>query len=433
MSRSPFVVVALLFACSAPSEAVSPTSIESAEQPLGPSVSREKVAGDVFHYAYKLTVGSGPNARLVVHRVVRERAPHLPRATTAAVMLMHGDFANFATNFAPVLGTPASTATGMATWLAQRGVDVWGFDRRWTQAPAEGADLSDFDAMGIEQGLTDVGTALAFARGVRLLTSGSLDRMTLIGFSRGGQIAYAYASLEAARPPWQRHLKGLVPLDIYAALSPGDAEQRQLACDAAFFEYLDLADGFVDSPNLLQIRLGSLALAAPNDPSPFVGLFPGLTNREAMLAFVGQTYFLFAPSPFYHLAAPVLDGDLATGLSESPENVVAIWLAAAPPSQALREAADTDSLLCGEGPPVVDVPLSRIRVPLFLIAAAGGYGDRAVYTTSLVSSTDVSHLVVRLLPVGREAEDFGHGDLLYADSAPELAWEPLLSWLLRHQ
>ena len=71
-------------------------------------------------------------------------------------------------------------------------------------------------------------------------------------------------------------------------------------------------------------------------------------------------------------------------------------------------------------------------MPLLLVAAAGGYGERALYSTTQVSSTDVTTHVIRLLPVEQEAEDFGHADLLYAANAPELAWQPLLSWLNHH-
>jgi pimeloyl-ACP methyl ester carboxylesterase len=305
MHRSITVLCAALAAC----ESTPAPEVESDAQPLGVSVNvtRDRIIGDVYHYGFVVRVGDGPNGRLRVHRVVRERAPFLPRASTSAVMMLHGDFATFATNFAPVLGTPASSATGIATWLAQRGIDVWGFDRRWTQPPREGGDISDFNAMGIDQELGDIGSALGFARGIRLITDASVDRMTLVGFSRGGQLAYSYASQEAARPALQRHLKGLVPLDVYATLSPADEDLRQFFCEAAFFEYQALADGEVDTPNTLQIRIGALALEAPDDPTPFRGLYPGLTNHEVLLAFAGQTYFLFPASPLYHLNAPVLE------------------------------------------------------------------------------------------------------------------------------
>ncbi len=430
MHRSILALAVLLTACESD---LSP-EIETAAQTQGlalDSVTREHISGDVYHHGFKVPVGDGPNATLHIHRVVRERAPWRPRPSTGAIMLLSGDFATFATNFAPVLGDPASSATGMATWLAQRGIDVWGVDRRWTQAPEVGADLSDFDAMGLTQELDDIGIALALARAIRLVTEGSVDQMTLSGFSRGGQLAYFYASDEATRPAWQRHVKGLVPLDVYASLSPADEDIRQFYCTTAADEYALLADGWVDVPNTIQINLGRRALSAPDEPSPSP-FFPGLTNREAMLSLVGETFFFFPASPHYHLNAPIFDGPLVVGLRESSEDVIGHWLAGAPPHQSMRESADTDALTCGDAPLPADVPLSRIRVPLFLIAAAGGYGDHALYSTTQVSSTDVTTLVIRQLPVEREAEDFGHADLLYSPSAPSLAWQPLLSWLQQH-
>jgi hypothetical protein len=397
----------------------------------GGSLTRDHIDGDVYHHGFEVRVGDGPNATLAIHRVVRERAPWLPRRTSGAILLMHGDFATFATNFAPTLGDPPSTTTGMATWLAERGIDVWGLDRRWTQAPAVGADLSDFDDMGIDQELDDIGTALAFARAIRLVTDASLDQIVLSGFSRGGQLAYFYASDEATRPSWQRHVKALVPLDVYASLSPEDEEIRQFYCGNAAVEYDLLAAGEVDVPNGLQIDTGRFALEAPDDPSP-IPLWEGFTNREAMLFLVGKTHFFFPASPVYHLNAPELDGSFPIGLRESPEDVVATWLAGSAPHQSMRESADTDHLVCGDAPFPADVPLSRIRVPLLLVAAAGGYGDHALYSTTQVSSTDVTALVIRRLPVEREAEDFGHADLLFSPDAPALAWQPLLSWLRRH-
>jgi pimeloyl-ACP methyl ester carboxylesterase len=295
-------------------------------------------------------------------------------------------------------------------------------------APETGADMSDFDAMGVDQELGDIGAALAFARGVRLATDASADRMTLIGFSRGGELAYFYASREATRPAALRHIKGLVPLDVYVSLSPADEDLRQTFCEFARAEYDLLAAGEVDSPNDFQVTVGRLALSAPDDPSPFN---PARTNRGVMLRFVGRTFGVFPATPLYHLNAPVLDGTNVTGLRLSSEDAVARWLAGAAPHQSMREAADTDALTCGDPPLPASVPLSRIRVPLLLIAAAGGYGEHAVFSTTQVGSTDVTAMVIRQLPVEREAEDFGHADLLFAPGAVSLAWQPLLAWLGR--
>ena len=392
-------------------------------------VTRELLGGDVYHYGFVVRVGDTANAKLHLHRVVRERTPWRPHATAGAAMLLHGDFGTFATSFAPTLGTPPSTASGMAVYLAQRGLDIWGFDRRWTQASAEGADLSDFGDMGMAAEIDDIGRALAFVRAVRVATGAGADRLTLVGFSRGGQLAYAYTAQEAGRPGWQRHVKALVPLDVYAELSPADDALRQSACIRRDKARADLDSGVVDAPNGFLIDTGARALTAPDDPSP---TFPGMTNRGALFTVLGQTYFFFQPVPVYHLAAPVLEGDVVTALRESPEDVTATWFAGATPHQSLREVAEGDALWCGEAPLPVAVALDRIRVPFFYLGAAGGFGDHGLYSTTRVGSTDVTTLVVRRFGADREAEDFGHGDLLYAGDAPTLAWQPLASWILQH-
>src|SRR5262249_50023411 len=182
---APCAALALLLGCDAgpePDVAAVPEAAAAASVSVT-SVTRERVAGDVFHYSFIVRLGAEPNAQIAIHRVVRERAPWLPRPTAGAVMMLHGDFSTFATNFAPTLGSPASAAPGLAPFLAGRNIDVWGFDRRWTQAPAEGADLSDFGGMTVAQEIGDTRTALAFARAVRLVTSASIDRLVLVGFS----------------------------------------------------------------------------------------------------------------------------------------------------------------------------------------------------------------------------------------------------------
>jgi len=435
MSRSSVILAALAVAAPAcvaePGELGSEPEVQldTAAQALGGiTITRDHIVDDVYHYGFVIPVGDTPNAAIAVHRVVRERAPWVPRRTARAVMMLHGDFADFASNFAPVLGASPSDATGIATWLAQHDIDVWGTDRRWAGAPAD-ADLSDFDAMGLDQELDDLGVALAFARGIRLVTAGSTAKLTLIGFSRGGELAYFYASREAAQPASTRHVGGLVPLDVYVSLAPEDEDLRLFFCDLAAYEYDQLAQGFTDVPNDFQQLVGQLALDAPDDPSPFAPR----TNRVFALVLAGRTFLFFPASPFYHLAGITLDAaGVPAATRFSPEPVIDHWFASAPPHQSMRESADTDALTCGDAPLPLDLPLSRIRVPLFLLAAAGGYGEHAVYSTTQVGSTDVTTLVIRRLPVEDERFDFGHGDLLYATDAPALAWQPLLDWLTHH-
>jgi hypothetical protein len=244
-------------------------------------------------------------------------------------------------------------------------------------------------------------------------------------------LAYLYAATEARRPAWQQHLKGLVILDMWGAVAPDDAFGRQFVCDSAFYEREALNEGLTDSSNDFFVLLGQLVQDAPEDPSPFP-FFPGLTNRQAMFYTAGRTYDFFYPTPAYHLLAPTLSGEEPTGFRETSEADAARWFADAAPHQSMREVVETDELWCGMATPALDYQLSDIRVPLLYLGAAGGYGDSGLFATTQVGSTDVTQLVIRRFDVDRAAEDFGHGDLLFAADAPTLAWQPLESWLASH-
>ena len=428
MSRLVLVSLCTSLLAGCVADDVPATEVDSSALSL--AFARQHVTADIYHYEWILPVGDAPNAALRVHRVVREVAPYVPRHTSGGAMLLHGDFSTFVTNFVPVLGSPPSPVPGLAPYLAAQGLDVWGVDRRWTLPASEDADISDFAAMGIEQEIGDIRAALGFARTLRVVGGHGFDKLALVGFSHGGQLAYAYAAVEASEPPGLRHVDALVPIDYYGDFGPDEEDMRLLTCEFSAYEYELVANGVVDSPNGLQ-QLAVLARTAPDDPSP-LPFAAGLTNRGAMLAFAAQTYF-FAPfAPFYHLNAPILDGDVAIGLSETPEAAVMAWFEGATWHQAMLETADLDALLCGEDPLPVDARLSKIEVPLFYLGAAGGIGSLGLHATTSVSSTDVTALVVQRFTPERRAEDFGHADLLYANDAEALAWQPLATWLLHH-
>ncbi|MDI3288493.1 hypothetical protein [Polyangium sp. 15x6] len=392
---------------------------------------REPIVDDIYHYSFLVKVGDTANARIRVHRVVREDAPWRARPAAQAILLLHGDFATFDTNFAPSLTSDAAQPDqDLAVYLARRGIDVWGLDRRWTTAPKDGADFSDFADMGVVQAVFDTGRALIFARSLRGLTGAGRDRLILGGFSSGAQITYLYASEETQSPEEHRHIKGIVPIDIYAKVASEDEVSRQVACASAVEERDLVAQGVVDSDNSAFFQpLAELAASAPADPSPF---YDGYSNREVLLGFVTQTYLFYEPKPKYHLVAGAFTDGAPTGVRYAPEALINDWLAHSPPHQSLVESADRSALWCGEAPLPLGDHLADIRVPLFYLGAAGGFGDHGLYTTAVVGSADVTTHVVRRLPVENEPEDFGHGDLLYAEDAPQLAWEPLAQWLLAH-
>lgn len=423
-----------LTACAVDDVDVStPTTSQQASEVTtsGVSLRREQVSGDLYHYELVVPVGTSPNAKLRLHRFVREAAPYVPRHTTGGVMLMHGDFATTLTNFAPQLADPTSPVRGLAPYLAMQGFDVWGLDRRWT-LPGTTDDVSDFGEMGVVQETEDLRQALALARSLRAASGAGSDKLTLIGFSHGAQLAYTYAAVEGARPAAQRHVKAIVPIDMYAEISPADPDLRAAACDNSAFEYELVAGGEIDSPNTFVIRIGERARTIPDELTP-IGFLAGMTNREVLRLFLGQTYELAPYAPLYHLLAPSLDAAGAvTGFTETSEAQAMSWTASAPPHQSMLEAADLDALWCGSTPAPIAAPLSQIRVPVYYLGAAGGVGEQGLYTTTRVSSPDVTTRIVHRFGPARRAEDFGHGDLLYATDAPTLAWRPLAAWLAQH-
>ncbi|MDC0708606.1 hypothetical protein POL68_09015 [Stigmatella sp. ncwal1] len=411
-----FIVCAPAFA--SPPPLTEADQLKAVTAPV--AVTREHVRADIYHYQFEFRAGSTPNARIRVHRVVRELAPWRPRPTSRAVMLLHGDFANFVTNFVPTLGNPASSAPGLAPYLVSRGIDTWGVDRRWTLPTADG-DISDLGGMGIDQAIGDTAAALAFARATRTVTDLDPGRIVLGGFSHGAQLTYAYAAADG------RHVSAIAALDIYYDIAPEDTDLRALACANAEAERDALSQGVTDSDNSFFIAAGELARSTPDEVSP---LFPSYTNRGVLLTLSGMTYILAPYTPLYHLSAPSLDTEgNVTALRESSEDTVSAWFASAPPHQSMRETAEFDEIWCGTSQ---RPGLANIRVPLFYLGAAGAFGDHGLYSTTRVSSADVTTLVVRRFGPDRTAEDFGHGDLLYAADAPELAWRPLAAWLLRH-
>ncbi len=406
-----------------------PAAESAATQAVTVAFHREHVTGDVYHYSLVVPVGRSANAAIRVHRIVRELAPFVPRHAAHAAMLLHGDFANFLTDFAPTLGTPASPAPGLAPDLAAHDVDVWGVDRRWALTPTDG-DTSDYATMGVAQELGDIRAALALARTTRAADGSGTGKLALVGFSHGAELAYAYSASEAARPAADRHVGALASLDFLAAYAPADADLRTASCANAATEYAAVVAGQTDSPNDFFIAAGNLDRTAPADASP---LLDGFTNRGTALLLAGQTYEFAPITPAYHLLQPTLAADgNPIALAETSELAADQWFAGAPPHQSMLEAADLDAILCGQAPLPVDAPLGRIRVPLLYIGAAGAVGSYGLYTTTQVSSTDVTTLVVQRFADDQRIHDFGHGDLLFGASAPARAWQPLASWLAHH-
>lgn len=383
---------------------------------------RRQLTSNVAEYTITLPVGSGPYDEIVIHRVVRETAPWQPARTRDAIFLAPGDIWDFRAAF-------LTGARPLPVFLAENGIDVWGIDYRWTRVPAD-ADPALMKEWGLEQDAADLGAAMTVARFARAIGGNGFDRIFLLGWSRGGQIGYAYLNAETRFPRWLKQVKGFIPVDVY--LKTDVPEFKAKACQRQQNTETAMANGTYANPvgQLVQI-IGNRATLVPNEPS---NIDPNLTSRQAGLL-VGQATFALLgglePVPQYHFTGGVFDAaGKPAGLLYSLESDLFAFESAASPLQPNRELADADAATCGVTDVRFDDHLRDITVPVLYIGAAGGFGASGIYTTTLLGSKDVETLVVsksteRLL-------DYGHADLFLADDAEDLVWEPLLEWLRAH-
>lgn len=389
--------------------------------------SREEVAAGVAEYSYRLRVGPNPHDVIGVHRVVHETRPGTPDRTSHAVFFVHGDVWGFDPAFAGKLGG-AGRAPNVATWLARRGADVWGIDLRWILVPAHTPDRAFMRFWGPTLDLQDIRVATSVERAVRALTGSGYGPTALLGWSRGGFLAYAYANYESHLPESVRNVDALIPADTLLRYGPKFDATRRMDCRFYRLNKQQLVNGVYGANVAVYAQLGQLALAHPRAASPIIS---GLTNRQAALA-VGA-----APNPgvapWYHFVAGVFDSQgIPNRLKYTPPSRFFRFLSQGSPWEAMRELVKSERVWCGEPDPLVD-DLHSIDLPVLYLGAAGGFGATGLYSGHLLGSHDVTTVIARLQPVGQETGDFGHVDLWQASNAARVAWTPLLNWLRVHQ
>jgi hypothetical protein len=399
----------------------------SAAQPVS-AIQRRALTAHVAEYSFTVRVGSGPYDRIGIHRVVKETAPNVPVHSSKAVFMAHGDIWGFDGAFLSSVASPAvPDAHALPVFLAENGVDVWGIDFRWTLVPAGTTDFTFMQDWGIEQDARDLGIGLGVARVTRALTGSGLGKLTLLGWSRGGQISYAYLDGETQLPPALRQVKNFIPVDIY--LKTDDAGLRQAACDRV----AAAQGGPAESQNgVLFQTLGALAEAAPDQPTP-IPLLAGLTNRQAAL-FAGALTFQFVqPVPFYHFTAGTFDANgLPTGLLYTDPAAFFNFEKGASPFEPNQVVVDGDVATCDQTDVPFDDHLTEIKVPVLYVGAGGGFGEFGVYTTTLLGSTDVTTHIVHKVPAAQRIVDYGHADLFLAGDAQTEVWRPILDWVQAH-
>lgn len=385
---------------------------------------REVIIDDIVHYSFQVRVGPGEFDLIGVHRVVKERRPYRPIRTRKALMCQHGDLKDFKGMYLAGLNQPNTPDEfGMAVFLAEANVDVWGIDQGWTLVPAEVTDFSFMADWGVQRQVDDARTALAVARFVRAMTGNGFRKMLFAGYSSGVWTGYALLNEESQLPPGRRHVDGYIPIDgIYKA---SEVWTEMMAGWAAY--YLDmLANGQYADSNLFLI-LSELARTDPDGDSPVA---PGLTNWQAAIWFgIAQIFSEEVPT---HYLAGIWDEGLPAGLQYVGVEEWFDFMAFAPPYEAVRFMADYSLITCSDDTPFDD-HLADITVPILNVTCAGGIGPGELhFTTDLLGSTDVQEICVQLHPDEDAILDFAHIDIFIAYNAPELVWAPMLDWIEDH-
>lgn len=404
------------------------------------SVERRVLSGNVAEYTFPVRVGAEEHDTIRLHRVVKESAPFVPVRASRALFMAPGDIWNFDAAFLSSVASPSvADDHALPIFLARAGVDVWGIDYRWTLVPAGTTDFSFMAGWSIDTDAADLGVGLAVARATRGLTGSGIGRLHLLGWSRGGQIGYAYVGAESQLPKALRQVKGFIPVDIL--VKTDDPEVKASACLRLDLTLDRLAAGEIaDSTGGLASTIGTLAKSAPGAASPII---PTFTNLQVGLLTGEATFALQPPGganvPSYHFTGGTFDASgTPTGLTYSSQPGLFDFLELSSPFEPIQELADGDAAICETSPDftVPDVAfddhLGDIKVPILYVGAGGGFGNFGLYTLTLLGSSDVTTHVVSLTPPAARLLDIGHADIFQANDAQALFWQPILDWLRSH-
>ena len=396
-------------------------------------VKRHKVNNAIAHYEFQVPVGDGPYGVVRIHRVVRESKPYHPVRTRGAVFMLHGASLSFESVFLNAGTETPDPNTSISYYLASKGIDVWGMDFAWTLVPNETTDFSFMKDWGVERDLDHTLAAMSIARLIRGLTGQGLGRMNLLGYSYGAGVAYGAAGRETQEHRILRDIKGIIAVDQLMKFedTPEGETFRQTACNTAAGIKAAMEGGTYHFDQGATLALvGGLALNDPDGDSPLPP-FSGLTNYQAALAIITSPTPA-APTPGWHFASGKFEGagPLPTGLEDSDPIRWNRFLSSLPPFQPQKTAYDVRACLCDEEDVAFDDYLCQISVPILYLGAGGAFGTYGYYTSSLTESQDITNHTVSLR--APTVLDFGHGDLMLANDAPALVWEPLQQWLADH-
>ncbi len=420
------------FACAMARQAGWPIEAEEAQAVTGQPLAHQEdpplldfertvITGNIVHYSARVPVGPGQYDVIGIHRVVRENRPGRPIKTHKALFMLHGDLKNFATMFLPgQFSAHLPSDFGIAVYLAEHNIDVWGITQGWNLVPAEETDFSFFADWGLQREVDHLSTGIGIAREARALGGNGLDKMLLLGYSSGSATGYALLNQETQMPQAERQVKGYIAAD----LGVRSDEPDWIACWTSWLPWYQSTYDAGQYQDILVFR--DVSLMARSDPDGASPFFPGFTNWQCAMFYGGGQ--IFAPT-VAHYHAPILEDGLPVGFQHiTPDQ----WLDFIENSAAYEPILfewEVSRLLAMEDNPFIS-HLGEVTVPVLDIGGAGGIAPYTAATVSYLGSTDITQIYVS---TGMPQElDYGHIDIFTGMNARHLAWDPILHWVIQH-
>jgi pimeloyl-ACP methyl ester carboxylesterase len=401
------------------------------------SIKREKLLDKIYEYIFIFQVGDGDFDKIGVHRVVKERRPWRPVKTKAGVVMTPGNMMDFTTTYMISTQTDAPGIEidhSLAIYLAKANIDVWGIDHRRSFVPdlypgtdipycyADPGNCSFMKDWDLSTQISDARTAINFARIVRSFTHQGNDQMFILGASRGGRLAYAYANQETQLPSCERNLKGIITVDIAYQFDPCS---ELWYCDnysvPSTCNYTTASKAGCERCQILQSVYNSVGEMALSKSYIFKApMKPLITRHHYCTGTFNETGhptgLQFTNYDFIVDLAYNLDNFMSINCLIDEERVMCDNWATCDNSPPVELTVNC---------PIDDVPyadhLDEITIPVLYVGGETGFGGYyGNYTISLLGSEDKTILIV---------SGYGHLDVLTGDNAKTDVWKPIYKWI----
>lgn len=338
-----------------------------------------------------IRVGKGQFDKIGIHRITK----NVHKYSRATVVMVPGSNSDFDTSFFK-----------MAPFLANRGVDVWGIDFRYSFVPNDinsnpyclAADCSFFKDQDTDLHVSDLDIVVKIAE----LTAKD-GKVFLLGFSQGAYFAYKYASQYS-------DLKGIIPIDIAYNIDPANTEVIANANTDVIARLAKIANGIYYEDVLTEKFIANQAFQNPDGPSPVI---PGLTNKQAFLFALTATFQL----PGFNVPGFRYNQGTIAGLALTDYNLMISQTEKLNSFQSILPLTELEQQYIEPTPSIPNV-----TAPILHVAAEFGFGTFGFYTPDRISAfnNDVTKFLV---------PDYGHADVVYSNTAETDVWNTICKWI----